>query len=375
MLNMKTNLKFRLRKIVNASGRMTKLGVSTQSKYVQDNMLYGSNNYFDIDELYVQAGSYIAKMLEAEDAVVTSCASSGIVFTIAGLICGSNHRLVENLHIEKDNISKREVILPKGHSVNYGAPVHTMIELGGGKVVEVGNANKVTRLDVESYISDKTLALFYVKSHHSVQKNMASIEEMHNLSQKYNIPLIIDAAAEEDLKTYYKQGADFVVYSGSKALCGPSSGFVLCRSKEQANNLRKQYYGVGRSMKIGKENIFGLVAAIEEYYQEKESIINNEDLQVLVDKFNKVEGLSATIAQDEAGREIYRCKLHVDEKVFGISGYDLNEKLKSGNPGIYCREHEVNLGNLSFDPRPLTSKEDLDLIYETVLKIGGKDEN
>ena len=105
---MKTNLKFRLRKIVNASGRMTKLGVSTQSKYVQDNMLYGSNNYFDIDELYVQAGSYIAKMLEAEDAVVTSCASSGIVFTIAGLICGSNHRLVENLHIEKDNISKEK---------------------------------------------------------------------------------------------------------------------------------------------------------------------------------------------------------------------------------------------------------------------------
>lgn len=372
---MKTNLQPRLRKIVNASGRMTKLGVSTQSKYVQECMLYGSNNYFDIDELYVQAGSYIAEILGAEDAVVTSCASSGIVFTIAGLICGSNHRLVENLHIEKDNISKREVILPKGHSVNYGAPVHTMIELGGGKVVEVGNANKVTKLDVESYISDKTLALFYVKSHHSVQKNMISIEEMYNLSQKYNIPLIIDAAAEEDLKTYYKQGADFVVYSGSKALCGPSSGFVLCRSKKQANNLRKQYYGVGRSMKIGKENIFGLVAAIEEYYKEKEPIINMEDLQALVDKFNKVEGLSATIAQDEAGREIYRCKLHVDEKVFGISGYNLNEKLKSGNPGIYCREHEVNLGNLSFDPRPLTSKEDLDLIYETVLKIGGKDEN
>ena len=195
-------------------------------------MLYGSNNYFDIDELYVQAGSYIAKMLEAEDAVVTSCASSGIVFTIAGLICGSNHRLVENLHIEKDNISKREVILPKGHSVNYGAPVHSMIELGGGKVVEVGNANKVTRLDVESYISDKTLALFYVKSHHSVQKNMASIEEMHNLSQKYNIPLIIDAAAEEDLKTYYKQGADFVVYSGSKR-CVVLHQIVLCRSKNK----------------------------------------------------------------------------------------------------------------------------------------------
>ena len=375
MSNMKTDLQSQLRKIVNASGRMTKLGVSTQSEYVQEAILYGSNNYFDMDELYVKAGSYIAEMLEAEDAVVTSCASSGIVFTIAGLICGSNHRLIENLHIEKDDIKKREVIIPKGHSVDYGVPVHTMIELGGGKVVEAGNANKVTKLDVESYINENTIALFYVKSHHAVQKNMISIKEMVELSKKHEIPLIIDAAAEEDFKTYYKQGADFVVYSGAKALCGPSSGFVLCRSKEHSSNLRKQYYGIGRSMKIGKENIFGLVASIEEYYEVKKSIISMEDLQELVDKFNKVEGLSAVIAQDEVGREIYRCKLHVDEKAFGISGFDLNEKLKSGNPGIYCREHEVNLGNLSFDPRPLTSKQDLDLIYETVLKVGGKNEN
>ncbi|MGI6510663.1 MAG: hypothetical protein ACOX1L_08860 [Erysipelotrichaceae bacterium] len=260
MSNMKTDLQSQLRKIVNASGRMTKLGVSTQSEYVQEAILYGSNNYFDMDELYVKAGNYIAEMLEAEDAVVTSCASSGIVFTIAGLVCGSNHRLIENLHIEKDDIKKREVIIPKGHSVDYGVPVHTMIELGGGKVVEAGNANKVTKLDVESYINENTIALFYVKSHHAVQKNMVSIKEMVELSKKHQIPLIIDAAAEEDFKTYYQQGADFVVYSGAKALCGPSSGFVLCRNKEHSSNLRKQYYGIGRSMKIGKENIFGLVA-------------------------------------------------------------------------------------------------------------------
>lgn len=372
-LNMKTNFKNKLKKIINASGRMTKLGVSTQSNYVQEMMKYASSHYFDIDQLYIESGAEIANLLGAEDAVVTSSASSGIVFTIASLICGDNDNLVENLILNKEKISRREVIIPKGHNVNYGAPIHTMIESAGGKVIDAGSSNKVTKKDVEGYISENTVALFYVKSHHAVQKNMISIEDMIDLSEKYNIPLVIDAAAEEDFTKYYNMGANFVVYSGAKALSGPSSGFVLCDNKENANNMRKQYYGIGRSMKIGKENIFGLVAAVEEYVENEgyKSKVTKEDLEELVEKFNSIQGLSAKISQDEAGREIFRCKLSVDKKIFGIDAYELNKLLNNGNPAVYCREHELNLGNLSFDPRPLNSKEDLLTIYEGVVKAGG----
>lgn len=369
---MRTNLKERLKKVVNASGRMTKLGVSTQSNYVQDMMLYASNRYFDMDQLYVEAGREIASLLEAEDAVVTSSASAAIVFTIASLICKDNNRLIENINIEKENILKKEVIIPKGHSVNYGAPIHTMIESGGAKLVEAGNTNKVTIDDVEGYISENTVALFYVKSHHCVQKNMVTIEEMVKLSKKNNIPLVIDAAAEEDFNKYYKMGANFVIYSGAKALSGPSSGFVLCDSKENAENMRKQYYGIGRSMKIGKENIFGLVAAIEEYVKNDgyKPVVTLEDMEELANRFNQIKGLEAKIIKDEAGRKIYRCKLHINKEDFGIDAKEANKRLKEGNPAIYCRDHEINLGNLTFDPRPLSSREDLNVIYERVVKLG-----
>lgn len=369
---MKTNFKDKLKKVINASGRMTKLGVSTQSNYVQEMMIYGSSNYFDIDQLYKESGEEIANLLNAEDAVVTSSASAGIAFTIASLLCKDNDNLVENLILNKEKIVKREVIIPKGHNVNYGAPIHTIIESAGGKVVDAGSANKVTKKDVEGYITENTIALFYVKSHHAVQKNMVSIEEMVELSKDYDIPLVIDAAAEENFTKYYNMGANYVIYSGAKALSGPASGFVLCDNKDNAKNMRKQYYGIGRSMKIGKENIFGLVAAVEEYVKNKgyKSKVTKEDLEELAKNFNDIEGLSAKIIQDEAGREIFRCKLNVDEGKFGMNAFTLNKKLNESNPAIYCREHELNLGNLSFDPRPLSSKKDLLIIYEAIKKIG-----
>lgn len=370
---MKTNFKDRLKKVINASGRMTKLGVSTQSEYVKSMMRYGASNYFDIDQLYKESGAEIANLLDTEDAVVTSSASSGIVFTIASLICRDDNNLLENLILNKEKISKREVIIPKGHNINYGAPIHTIIESAGGKVIDAGSSNKVMKRDVEGYITENTVALFYVKSHHAVQKNMVSIEDMVDLSEEYKIPLVIDAAAEEDFTKYYKMGANFVVYSGAKALSGPSSGFVLCDNKENANNMRKQYYGIGRSMKIGKENIFGLVAAVEEYVKNDgyKSKVTKEDLEELTEKFNTISGLSAKIIQDEAGRQIYRCKLHVYKDKFGMDAFELNKKLNNSNPAIYCREHELNLGNLSFDPRPLSSTDDLTIIYNTVVEIGG----
>lgn len=365
---MKTNLIEKVSKVINASGRMTKLGVSTQSEYVKEGMMIGSSNYFDIDELYKVAGKEIAKLLKVEDVVITNSASSGIAMTVASLICGENTKLIQNLHSKNIEIKKREIILPKGHSINYGVPITTMIELGGGKVIEAGCANKVTKIDVESNISENTIDLFYVKSHHCVQKNMITIEEMVELSKEYNLPLIIDAAAEEDFYKYYKLGPDFVIYSGSKALAGPASGLILCRNFENSNNIRKQFYGIGRSMKIGKENIFGLVSAVEEYLEKGINLkISLEELEEFVNKVNNINGLSAKIIQDEAGRNIFRAKIHVDSS-YGLNAYELNSKLNSGNPAVYVREHELNLGNISIDPRPLNSASELDLILRLLEK-------
>lgn len=83
----------------------------------------------------------------------------------------------------------------KGHNVQYGAPVETMIYLGGGKLVEVGYANEGKAEHIEDAIGENTAAILYVKSHHAVQKNMISVEEAWEVAQRNNIPLIVDAAS------------------------------------------------------------------------------------------------------------------------------------------------------------------------------------
>ncbi|MFM2505077.1 SelA-like pyridoxal phosphate-dependent enzyme, partial [Escherichia coli] len=83
---------------------------------------------------------------------------------------------------------------------DYGAPVTSAIRLGGGRIVEVGSSNRATRWQLESAINEKTAALLYVKSHHCVQKGMLSIDDFVQVAQANHLPLIVDAAAEEDLR-------------------------------------------------------------------------------------------------------------------------------------------------------------------------------
>ncbi len=80
---------------------------------------------------------------------------------------------------------------------------------------------------------------------------MLSIEERSRVAKKYNLPLIIDPSAEEDLTIYLKKVGDLVIYSGAKALCSPTSGLITGK-KKLIDRIKMQYKGIGRAMKIGK---------------------------------------------------------------------------------------------------------------------------
>ena len=127
--------------VINASGRMTKLGVSTVSEEVGKTLVEAAGNYVVIDELLEWAGKRIGELIGCEDACVTSSASSGIALSVASLICGDDLQKVHRFSETVLNTKKREVILLKGHNVDFGAPIDSMIEIGGGKVEEVGYAN------------------------------------------------------------------------------------------------------------------------------------------------------------------------------------------------------------------------------------------
>ncbi len=346
--------KLSLKKVINASGKMSILGVSKVSDAVLEAQKFGAQHFFEMSELTKKVGLHIANLLGTENAVVVSSASAGIAQCVSAVIgMGDAYHL---MHPYTDRIKKREIVLPKGHNVNYGSSIELMIEIGGGKVIEAGYANECTKEQVEMCITENTAALFYVKSHHSVQKGMLSIEAMQELSQQYKIPLILDAAAEEDLSLYYDKGPSLVIYSGAKALEGPSSGLILGRNP-YVEYVQRQSKGLGRSMKVGKESILGLLAAIETYIvSDKESgEAQKIRLKPFILSLNEIVGLSASVVQDGAGREIFRAQLNIDKGI--ITAFEVIEALKCGEVAVYTREYQANDNIIEFDIRAVNENE------------------
>ncbi|MGL5462458.1 MAG: DgaE family pyridoxal phosphate-dependent ammonia lyase, partial [Aeromonas veronii] len=218
--------KYQLKPVINASGRMTILGVSTPEQEVVDAVNFGLGHYFEVKDLVNKTGAYLAGLLDVEDAVVVSCASAGIAQSVAAMIVRGDPYRLEHLHAHPHEVPS-EIVLPKGHNVNFGAPVGTMVNLGGGKVVEAGYANECSPSQLAAAINANTAAILYIKSHHCVQKSILSVAEAAEVAKTHGLPLIVDAAAEEDLRLYYNQGADLVIYSGTKAIEGPTSGLVV----------------------------------------------------------------------------------------------------------------------------------------------------
>ncbi len=350
-----------LDKVINCSGKMTALGVSKISDNVAEAMKQAGQSFVVIDELINEAGEIISKYTGGENTCVTCSASAGIAISVAAIISGKNRSKIESMPLAN---GKNEIIIQKGHLINFGAPIQTMIQLGGGRIVDVGSANKVLPEHLEDAITENTAALFYVKSHHCVQKGMVTLEKMIEIGLKYKVPVIVDAAAEGDLRKYVDMGSDLVIYSGAKALEGPSSGFIT-GNKELIENCKKQYLGIARAMKIGKENIMGLVEAVRQYELKDVNVdIRNQKslVKLLLDGLECIDEVNARMIQDEAGRPIYRVEVTVSDCIKVV------KKLKSGQVKVYVRDHFANTGKLSIDVRSITP-EDVPVIIDKFKEV------
>ncbi|QCT19646.1 DgaE family pyridoxal phosphate-dependent ammonia lyase [Jejubacter calystegiae] len=359
--------KYHLKQVINASGRMTILGVSTPRPEVVEAVNTGMNHYFEMKDLVNKTGEYIARLLDVEAATVVSCASAGIAQSVAAVLVKDSDWLLENLHVTP--VENNEIVLPKGHNVNFGAPVGTMVALGGGRMVEAGYANECSAAQLAAAITPRTAAILYIKSHHCVQKSMLNVAQAAEVARAHNLPLIVDAAAEEDLQRYYQAGADLVIYSGAKAIEGPTSGLVIGRHK-YVEWVKRQAGGIGRAMKVGKEGILGLTCAIEHYLTAaKESGAEMvAKMTPFIDALNTLNGVSARVVWDAAGRDIARAEIKFDEATTGIATGDLVQALKQGEYAIYFRGYKANEGIIEADVRSVTAQQ-LDIIYRRISEL------
>ncbi|PDV86530.1 hypothetical protein CO652_20905 [Rhizobium sp. H4] len=339
-----------LRPVINVSGTMTSLGASIVVPEAIAAMTAILPHFVEINDLQRKASSVIARLTGGEAGFVTASCSAGISLAVAGAITGDDLLAIEKL---PDAVpEKNEVLVQMGHVVSYGAPVDQAIRLAGGKVVLVGQATSTHRFHMEKAITDKTAAAVYVVSHHVVDYGLLNLKEFVEIAHAKGVPVIVDAASEYDLRIFLEQGADIALYSGHKFLGGPTSGIVAGR-KELVRHAFLHNMGIGRGMKVGKESIFGVMAALEAWESRDHTGIREREtgyLNLWKRTLDGRPGITALIEPDPTNNPLDRLRLIVNSEQAHITAWDLADALARGNPPIIVRDHEVEHRYFYLDP-------------------------
>ncbi|MBY3232066.1 aminotransferase class V-fold PLP-dependent enzyme [Rhizobium laguerreae] len=339
-----------LRPVINVSGTMTSLGASIVVPEAISAMASILPHFVEINDLQRKASAVIARLTGGEAGFVTASCSAGISLAVAGAITGNNLLAIEKL---PDVVpEKNEVLVQMGHVVSYGAPVDQAIRLAGGKVVLVGQATSTHRFHMENAITDKTAAAVYVVSHHVVDYGLLNLKEFVEIAHAKGVPVIVDAASEYDLRIFLEQGADIALYSGHKFLGGPTSGIVAGR-KELVRHAFLQNMGIGRGMKVGKESIFGVMAALEAWENRDHAGIREREtgyLHLWKRTLDGRPGVTALIEPDPTNNPLDRLRLIVDPEQAHITAWDLADALAKGSSPIIVRDHEVEHRYFYLDP-------------------------
>ena len=255
--------------IINGATTMTYLGGSLMPPEVLDAMQQAAECFVDLNELQAAVGRRIAELTRNEAAFVTGGAAAGLF--LSAVVCIAREGGADGVvrPRELDGLP-RDFLVQHAHRVPYDAA----IELAGGRLVEIGSLDRTSELQFERAIGPQTAGIIYVAGAH-VAEGALTLDVVVRLAHARDVPVIVDAAAQlppvESLWSFTAAGADLALFSGGKALCGPAStGLVLGRARYvdrfAAHAAPRQR--IGRPMKVGKEDLIGILAAVEWYLRQ-----------------------------------------------------------------------------------------------------------
>lgn len=341
--------RWNLKRAINAAGTMTTIGSSRIVPEAQQAMREIAAEFVPMEDLFDRASDAICRLTGAEAGFVTASASSGIVLAVAACMTGRDRGRIMRL---PDTAGlPDQALIQIGHMVDFGSTVEISLRLSGATAVPVGSVSHTHDFQIESAIGEHTACIVHVVSHHTVQHGMVPLERVVEIGHARNIPVIVDAASEYDLTGFLEKGADIAVYSGHKFLGGPTSGIVAGRADLVAA-CRLQNLGIGRSMKIGKESIAGLVAALEAWERRDHRRIRLEEderLRALRRGLGGLAGLSVEVVPDPTGNPLDRLKVTVLPEKAGMTAARLAATLAAEPTPIFVRDDEIELGYFYID--------------------------
>ncbi len=325
-------------KVINGAATLTQLGGSLMAPQVLAAMAEAAQHFVDIDELHQKVGQRIAAWTQNEAAYVSCGAAAGLALSTAAAITGLDAEKRARLpHTEG---MKNEVIVHRRGYVGYAFA----IQQAGGKIVRIGTDEGATARDLEGAINDRTAAIFYFYNPARME-GQVPLEQGIEIARQSNVPLIVDAAAQippvDNLWRFTHMGADLALFSGGKGLRGPqSSGLILGRKDlidACAFNACPRAF-IGRPMKVGKEELVGLMTAVRLYLDLDHEVLMRtyeEQVQTVVAAFADHPHVSARRSfPSEAGQPMPRAEVSFDQEALGITRDDILKQLRAGDPSI-----------------------------------------
>lgn len=335
-----------LRTFINAAGTYTTMTASLMADEVMEAIDLSAREFVMYDDVQDKVGEKIAEICHSESAMVTAGCWSALVLGTAGVLTGMDQKKVESLP-NVENFEKNEVIVQKGHNHDY---IHALTNTGI-KPVEIE-----TREQLDKAINSKTALMYFLNESSAHGKILH--EEWLEVARKNNIPTIIDIAADippvENLWKYNDMGFDLVCVSGGKAIRGPQSAGLLLGKKDliAAARLSAPPRGgnIGRGMKVNKEEILGMYAALDRYVKQdhaKEWKTWEDQVSVIENAAKKVNGVTTQVTVPPIANHTPALSIKWDQAVVKISRKDLQEKLRHGNPSIEVMGKDDNTINIT----------------------------
>ena len=371
-----------IRPMVNAYAPMTRYGGGIMAPEVADAMRAATQHSIDIPELQARASRIIAEVTGAEAGCVTSGAAAAVLVGTAACVTGMDPAKMNRLPDTSE--MRNQVVVIRSQRNSYDHAVRAV----GVSLVEVGLSDRYTGTgvrdaepwEIKEAITDRTAAIFYVAKPHSQPR----LSEVAAVAREAGIPVLVDAAAElppmENLRRFIAEGADLVAFSGGKAINGPQGSGFLCGRRDLVGAALLQQldldyapgewnppadlidrrnlaglprHGIGRSCKLGKEQIIGAVTALRLFAREGDQGRHDRlhgVAETLVAALANLPGLSARIIADpeQTGMPVVEVKL--DQGLAQMSAAALLQQLRAGSPRIEVNPWRPEEGLLIMAP-------------------------
>lgn len=342
-----------VRSWINAKNWSTVIGGNWIDDRVLDAMHEVAKTFVDMYELYVKADERVAKLCKAEDAHITTGAGAAIELAVAGCMAGNDHGKWLNLpHTENMH---NEVVLHRGHYITY-TPQWTA---PGAKAVEYGVSGilKSCKRELEAAITDRTCCISYTFSYNNVPRGNLPFEEVVEIGREHNLPVVVDAASElppvENLQKFIDMGADIVCFSGGKAIQAPNNTGMMLGSGKGAEIVKAvrdhsfPHHGWGRGHKISKEQIVGLVVALEIFIEEGDKLYEKQmkTCEYFHRELSHFKGLHVTIIPNDENYHEHPMMPHVPRVLIewnrdeiGLTAKELDKYMADEEPPVFLRD-------------------------------------